>query len=111
MRKPLAVITLTLLGNLAFAQSQKAPQVTWYKDLKVLSPVAVTDAGDLVFVGSDARIHRTDARGVEKWNFATGDIGRAHPVITPQGNVIAASYDDTVYALDPSGKLLWKAIV
>ncbi|MEW6420438.1 MAG: PQQ-binding-like beta-propeller repeat protein, partial [Deinococcota bacterium] len=107
MRKNLTFSLVSLTTTFTVAAAQ-APQVGWFKDLKVLSSVAIAEKGDLVFVGSDARIHRTDARGIEKWNYATGDIGRAHPLITPQDNVIAASYDDNVYALDPAGKLLWK---
>lgn len=108
MRKILAFSLALVPASLSAVQAQSSPQVNWFKDLKVLSNVAVADNGDLVFVGSDTRVHRTDARGVERWNYATGDIGRAHPIVTPQGTVIAASYDDNVYALDASGKLLWK---
>ncbi|WP_082688944.1 PQQ-binding-like beta-propeller repeat protein [Deinococcus actinosclerus] len=85
-----------------------APKVDIFKELRVISGVTVSGNGELTFVGSDAKIHRTDSKGSEKWAFPVGDIGRAYPVVTPQGVTIAASYDDTVYALDPGGKLLWK---
>ena len=44
-----------------------APKIDVFKELRVISGVSVTDTGDLVFVGSDAKIHRTDASGSEKW--------------------------------------------
>jgi len=105
-----ALLTTSLLGVLPGASSTAAtaPQISWTKDLKVIGSVSVAPSGDLYFIGADAKLHHTDSRGVEKWNFTFGDIGRAEPIVLPGGGVIAGSYDDTLYSIDPSGKLVWK---
>ena len=74
---------------------------------KVISAISVADNGDVVFIGSDAKLHRLDASGKELWAFPLGDIGRASPVLTPQGGAIAVAYDDSVYSIDALGKKLW----
>lgn len=104
MRK-MVLLTLTLWG---LASAEKAPQASWTKDLKVLSGMSVSDQGELVFIGNDAKVYRIDSAGKVKWSYKLGDISRATPVITPQSQVIAASYDDFIYMLDQSGKLIWK---
>ena len=74
--KPIAVVGVAMLAVLV-AERPIAAQVTWTKDLKVIGSVSIAPNGDLIFIGSDAKLHRTDAGGAEKWNFALGDIGRA----------------------------------
>lgn len=93
-----------LLGQVGAAP---APSPTWNKDLKALGNLTVSDSGDLVFIGLDAKLHRVDSSGKERWNYTLGDVGRAQPVLTPQGNTLVAAYDDTVQAIDPNGKKLW----
>ncbi len=88
------------------AASSLTPVPT-YSARKVISAISVADNGDVVFIGSDARLHRLDASGKERWAFPLGDIGRASPVLTPQGAAIAVAYDDSVYSIDALGKKLW----
>ena len=94
--------------GLSVAQAQTAaPSPTWTAEVKALGALGVADNGDVLFIGSDARLHRLSSNGQQLWTFALGDTGRAQPVITPQGNVLAVAYDDTLYSISPDGQKLW----
>ena len=70
------LISIQLLGLLPGASglAASAPQITWTKDLKVIGSVSIAPNGDLIFIGSDAKLHRTDAGGAEKWNFVLATL-------------------------------------
>ncbi|ADV67263.1 Pyrrolo-quinoline quinone repeat-containing protein [Deinococcus maricopensis DSM 21211] len=105
MKKQLTLALALLLGS---ATAATAPQVAWLKNLKVLGSISIAENGDLVYIGTDARAHRTDANGKEKWNFALGDVGRAQPIITPAGKVIIGAYDDYLIQLNAAGQVDWR---
>lgn len=94
--------------SVAAAQALPAPQFSWTKPLKVVSPVTVGSNGDLTFLSSDAQIVHAGRTGQALWAFKLGDLGRAQPLLRPDGGVVAAAYDDVLYSLDAQGKLLWK---
>lgn len=99
---------VSLLVSSAAAQVLAAPQVSWAKPIKVVSPVTISPTGDLTFLSSTAQLTRTGRDGQPLWSFKLGDLGRAQPLIRPDGGVIAAAYDDVLYSLDTRGQLLWK---
>lgn len=102
-------LSVALLASmwLGLASAASAPAPIWSKDVKALGNIAVADNGDISFIGSDAKLHRLDSAGKEKWAYTLGDIGRAQPLLTPQGTTLVAAYDDYLQALDQSGKKLW----
>ena len=95
------------LSSISLAQIQAAPTPDWTQNVRALGALSVADNGDVVFIGSDAKLRRLNSDGQEQWAFALGDVGRAQPILTPQGLTIAVAYDDTVYAIDAGGKKLW----
>ena len=103
----LVVNALSGQAQTAQAAAGAAPIPTWTQQVKALGALSVADNGDVVFIGSDAKLHRLGRDGQEKWAFALGDVGRAQPILTPQGVTIAVAYDDTLYAIDADGKKLW----
>ncbi|HEX8796018.1 MAG TPA: PQQ-binding-like beta-propeller repeat protein [Polyangiaceae bacterium] len=46
-----------------------------------------------------------------KWTFAMGAIASMSPAIAADGTIYVGSNDHTAYAIDPTGKLVWKAPV
>ncbi len=89
------------------ASTWSKPAPTWSKDVKALGNVAVGDNGDISFIGLDATLYHLDSSGNVLWSYKLGDIGRAQPVLTPEGDTIVAAYDDTLQALDRTGKKRW----
>ncbi|MFC6590990.1 PQQ-binding-like beta-propeller repeat protein [Deinococcus lacus] len=93
-------------ASLTLTPAIAAPQPDWTKALPALSSVSLDESGDLAFIGNDAAIYRVAPDGTVRWQYKVGDIGRAQPVFA-EGRLYAASYDDSVYALDSGGQLLW----
>ncbi len=83
------------------------PTLLWNKDFKVIGNLGLAGE-DLLFIGKDSKLRRVGPDGLERWNFALGDLGRAGPVVAPSGRIYAVAYDDTLYALSGGGKLIWK---
>ena len=80
----------------------------------VISSPALGPDGTL-YVGSfDGKLYAIDAKtGLVRWTYATGDNVYSSPALDEdaRGNVkriVFASTDGSVYAVDPSGKLLWR---
>lgn len=46
-----------------------------------------------------------------KWTFAMGGIASMSPAIAADGTIYVGSNDRTAYAVDPAGKVVWKARV
>jgi len=79
----------------------------------VISSPAIGSDGT-VYIGSfDSRLYALDpSSGLPKWTFGTNDHIYSSPALAHDGHgnttaIYVASTDGSVYALGPSGKLLW----
>lgn len=106
--KRTASLTSVLLGLLAVgtASAQLASPPRWTADVGALSGAASVGGG-AVLLGAERQVYRLGADGTILWKVALGDIGRAFPVVRPDGSLLVAAYDDRVYALSTEGKVLW----
>jgi outer membrane protein assembly factor BamB len=68
----------------------------------------IIDEG-ILFVGSDNNdLYAIDAfKGELKWRYST--LGKVYTPAAKNGIVVAASYDNNIYALDYEGNLKWKS--
>ncbi|WP_261663327.1 PQQ-binding-like beta-propeller repeat protein [Deinococcus sp. Marseille-Q6407] len=86
------------------AQAQQVPR--WTASIEALS--AAASAGqDAVVLSNQRQLYRLNAAGQVQWKAALGDIGRAFPVVRPDGSLLAAAYDDRLYAFSAAGQPLW----
>ena len=77
-------------------------------------PVAAAKSRHAMFRGGPARLGRVAAkipikRPSVRWRFRTGRAIYSSPVLDSAGRVFAGSLDGHLYAVNPKGKLLWKA--
>ena len=101
----LLTVSLTLL-TLGSASAEL--QLRWAADIGALSGAASRPGGGggAAVLGQKA-IYQLDSAGAVRWAVPMSDIGRAFPVWRADGSLLAASYDDFVYAVSAEGKVLW----
>ncbi len=98
------------LAHSGYSESAPIPlELRWkYKvgDTEISAPII--DKG-ILFVGSDNNdLYAIDAfMGELKWRYST--LGKVYTPAAKNGIVIAASYDNNIYALDYEGNLKWKS--
>lgn len=94
---------------LAYASPVQAQSVaSWVAEIGALSGAASVEGGAVV-LGAERQVYRLGSDGAVQWKAALGDIGRAFPVVRPDGSLLAAAYDDRLHALSASGQPLWSA--
>ena len=80
------------------------PAGTW------ASPALASDGTLYTAVGSDLVAVSTQAASATvAWRFPTGGAIEVSPAVTPDGDVVVGSNDPFMYAVSPSGHLVWKA--
>jgi outer membrane protein assembly factor BamB len=73
------------------------------------SPMLSADEKTAVVGSFDGSVYAYDTEsGDLRWSFATRDHVYASPARLPDGGIVQASTDGTVYALEPSGELRWQ---
>ncbi|WP_189642445.1 outer membrane protein assembly factor BamB family protein [Deinococcus piscis] len=86
------------------ALSQQEP--SWAASIGALSGAASVEGGAVV-LGAERQVYRIGAAGQVQWQAPLGDIGRAFPLVRPDGSLLVAAYDDRLYALSAAGQPLW----
>ena len=78
---------------------------------RVYADAAISRDGQTIYVGShDHHLYAVDLDGRKKWSFDAGGKIWTSPAISEDGNIYIGSDADTLFAISPSGKVLWKFI-